>query len=74
MVTFSTFTILFDAPQIIFTILSTKGQTRTHLNDDSEADLRWLGSKPPLEVPVVINEDIFCEINVTKIKISLNNY
>ena len=57
-----------------FTILSIKGQNRTHLNDDSEADLRWLGSKPPLEVPVVINEDIFCEIDVPIINISFNNY
>ena len=48
-----------------FIIPSIKGQNRTHLKDDSEADLRWLGSKPPLEVPVVINEDIFCQINVT---------
>ena len=57
-----------------FIILSIKGQNRTHLKDDSEADLRWLGSKPPLEVPVVINEDIFCEINVPIINISFNNY
>ena len=23
----------------------------SHLKEDSEADLRWFGSKPPLEVP-----------------------
>ena len=36
--------------------------------------MRWLGSKPPLEVPVVINEDIFCQINVPIINISFYNY